>query len=75
MVKTCIGEHKGGKMNTVPIDHCKFIRCPECHGYGTKNAIDLNERDEFMHTYIWDYCELCGGMGEYLEIDYVEVWV
>ena len=58
-------------MNTVPIDHCKFIRCPECRGTGSK-VIDLNEKDEFMHLYIWDYCELCGGMGEYLEIDYVE---
>ena len=56
-------------MNTVPIDHCKFIRCPECMGSGTK-IVDLEAWQEGIC--IWDYCELCGGTGEYLEIDYVE---
>lgn len=49
-------------MNTVPIDHCKFITCPECNGSGFLSF----DKDA------WDYCELCGGMGEYLEIDFVE---
>ena len=53
-------------MNTVPIDHCKFIRCPECGGLGYHTAVDI-----VNDTYI-DYCVLCNGMGEYLELDYVE---
>ena len=56
-------------MSTVPIDHCKFIRCPECRGRGTK-IVDLEAWQEGIS--IWDYCELCGGTREYLEIDYVE---
>ena len=52
------------KMNTVPIDHCSFITCPECNGSGVI-TIDID-------AHIWDYCELCGGTGEYLELDYAE---
>ena len=51
-------------MNTVPIDQCSFIRCPECEGRG---FIDYSNGEG-----CYDFCELCGGMREYLEIDYVE---
>ena len=57
----------GEKMNTVPIDHCKFIRCKECGGLGYYTAVDFTDGSLYP-----DYCILCNGMGEYLEIDYVE---
>ena len=53
--------------NTVPIDHCKFVTCPECGGLGYYKAPDYDPWSPCI-----DYCELCGGMGEYLELDYVE---
>lgn len=51
-------------MNTIPIDHCKFVKCKACKGLG----YFVTDAESGL----FDYCETCGGMGEYLELDYVE---
>jgi len=49
-------------------EYTRYIQCTECGGLGQQMTAKMYPSG---HTEIWEDCEICEGMGEFEEADYL----